>query len=233
MQFMRLIPAFVLLAALPTTAQTPTPAPVKDVAIVVKENPVPAGSFAEVVIEGLGPNSDKIVDITPSTVKQVEVNGTIYFSGLEAKYTVEVIVVNFDTKKISRKKLVVTFAQNPQPPPNPDPKPEPPGPVTPTKFKIVIVEETEQAVAERGAFLASTTLAAYLREKGHSWRVVDKDVTDSSGKPPADIAKYIEAAKGKTLAQVFLIDSDGKLRHQGNCNFKVSEMIELLKKNGG
>lgn len=224
----------------PTQAQAPKPVPVVPVKdaeqaeLIVVESPVPAGSFAEVRVKNVAAGDMVNFKVRPKPTKQVVTNGVLYFNGLAKSYEVEATVINWDTRKWQTADAVVTFGQQPQPPPGPGPGPDPePTPNTPTKFKIVIIEETDEAVAGRGAFLASTTLAAYMREKGHSWRVVDQDVTDVNGKQPADIAPYMQLAKGKKLPQVFLVDDAGKLRFQGDCTMKADAMITLLKQWGG
>lgn len=215
------------------TVKASTVAPVKDVEqaeLIVKEPVVPAGSFAEVSIKGVAAGDIVNYKVRPKPTKQVVSNGVLYFNGLAQSYEVEATVINWDTRKWQVADAVVAFGSQPQPPPGPGPTPIP---VTPTKFKIVIIEETEEAVAGRGAFLASATLKSYFDAKGHSWRVVDKDVTDVNGKQPADLVPYFQLAAGKKLPQVFLIDEAGKLRFQGDCSMKAADLIALLKQWGG
>jgi hypothetical protein len=123
----------------------------------------------------------------------------------------------------------------PEPGPGPGPNPDPsPGPVTPQKLAIVIVEETADAVADRGNLFRSPQLAARMKEKGHVWRVVDKDVVGPDGGPPADVARFIADAKTKTLPQVYLVDMRGRTVVQGPLtNPAAPSLLALITKAGG
>jgi len=127
-----------------------------------------------------------------------------------------------------------TGPQPPPIPPKPDPDPKPDPVVWPeSPLIVVVIEETEQASNGRGAFFADAALTARMVEKGHKWRAVDQNVVGPDGRPPADIVRFLEAAKGKSLPQVFLVDGKGKTRHQGDCPAKASDLIAQLKKVGG
>lgn len=144
---------------------------------------------------------------------------------------VELFVVPVGLKSeadILRRTLDVGAGNGPQPPP--DPKP----PVwDDTPLIVLIVEETAQAAATRGALFADTALAARMADKKHRWRVVDHQVVGPDGKPPADVMRFLDAARGKALPQVFLVDGKGKTRYQGGCPAKASELLALLGKVGG
>lgn len=124
---------------------------------------------------------------------------------------------------------------NPTPPgPGPTPpSPPDPVPVTPTKLSIYYIEESADQVAGRGALFANADLAKRVKDKGHKWRVADVDVKGTDGKPPADLVKYLDLAKGKTIPQVFLVDADGAIRYQGDAPAKAVDLIALLEKYGG
>lgn len=117
---------------------------------------------------------------------------------------------------------------NPGPGPNPGPNPNPPA-----KAWLVVIEETREATAERGAWLSNPEIAAYLKAKGWRHRVADRDVLDPQGKPPADLAPYLERAKGKSLPQVYLVDQDGVVRIDGPLPATPAELVALLRKVGG
>jgi hypothetical protein len=72
-----------------------------------------------------------------------------------------------------------------------------------------------------------------VKDKGHRWRIVDKDVTGADGQPPADIKKYLDAAKGKAMPQLFLVDEKGKARYAGDLPTKAAELLKLLEAWGG
>jgi hypothetical protein len=131
---------------------------------------------------------------------------------------------------VIRRTLDVGSGQGPQPPPNPQPNPEPsPSPVA--LWGFVVIEETGDAVAMRGAMLSDSTLAATIKSKGYHWRIVDKDVVGADGKPPADVLPCLNAAQGKTLPQVFLIDTKGNIATQAALS-NAAGLVELLKKWG-
>lgn len=127
--------------------------------------------------------------------------------------------------------VVVGGGGNPQP--GPGPQPPPVDPVTPGKRFLVVVEETAEAAATRGALFADPTLAARIKDKGHRWRIVDKDVTGADGKPPADVVRFLEAAKGKAMPQVFVVDGAGKVLVQTELPTKAGDLVKLLEAWGG
>jgi hypothetical protein len=79
--------------------------------------------------------------------------------------------------------------------------------------------------------LSDPTLSALLKSKGYHWRIVDKDVGGPDGKPPADVTPCLNAAKGKTLPQVFLIDTKGNITTQIALSNSAG-LVDLLKKWG-
>lgn len=118
--------------------------------------------------------------------------------------------------------------------PKADPVPDPiPAPVTDPVAFLVIIEETGEATAGRGALFADPKLAARLKEKKIGWRVADQDVKDSTGKPPADLVPYLGKAKGKPLPQVFFVAANGKTIYQGDLPKDVDGVLELLGRYGG
>ena len=118
--------------------------------------------------------------------------------------------------------------------PGPGPGPTPPAPVTASKLFIVIVEETSDAAATRGAVFADAALSARMRDKGHVWRVVDKDVVGPDRlTPPEDVKRFLALAKGKALPQVYLVDDKGKTRYAGPTPATAVELLALLAQWGG
>lgn len=118
----------------------------------------------------------------------------------------------------------------PQPPP---PEPNPPTPVQPQKLFVVIIEESADAVIGRGVMLADVALSARMKEKGHRWRVVDKDVVGPDGQPPADIKRFLDASKSKTLPQLFLVNEKGETQVQQDLPKTPAELLTVIKKYGG
>jgi len=151
---------------------------------------------------------------------------------------VELIVVPVGVKsgaEVIRRTLTLgddPMPPEPQPPPKPDPKPDP-NPTEPAKLIVLVIEETAEAAATRGALFTNTDLAKRMTEKGHRWRVVDKDVVGPDGKTPADLVRFMALAAGRTMPQVFLVDPAGKVRVHTDLPTKASALIELLKNHGG
>lgn len=122
----------------------------------------------------------------------------------------------------------------PQPDPGPAPDPNPPVPPTPiTKAWVVIIEETEDARNNRGQMMLDRDLVAYIQAKKWKSRIADKDVVDSLGKVPTDLAPYINRAKTKGIPYYCVVDQDGKIRSEGTVPDTASEFLSLLKKVGG
>ena len=133
---------------------------------------------------------------------------------------------------VVRRTLDVGAGNGPQPPPGPGPQPEPDR-WEPSPLIVLIIEETANAAATRGAFFADKDLAARMKDKNHKWRVVDKDVVGPDGQPPEDLTRFLDVAKNKKLPQLFLVDPKGKTRFQGDCPNKASDLLDAMKKVGG
>ena len=115
-----------------------------------------------------------------------------------------------------------------------DSKPTPPKPpVTQQKLVVLIIEETAEAVAARGAYMTEPNLQARLKEKGHKWRVADKDVTDRTGNQPADLKPWLAKAAGKALPWLFLIGPDGTEVFSGPLPAKPVDLVAQLAVHGG
>lgn len=114
-----------------------------------------------------------------------------------------------------------------------DPTPEP-KPVEPAKLVVVVVDETaDRATALRGKLLFDPTLAARFQDKGHVWRVIDKDVVGADGKPPADVTRFLKLAAEKAYPTFYLVDPAGKVRGSGPVPAKVTDFLDAVKKAGG
>ncbi|HEV3386579.1 MAG TPA: hypothetical protein VG097_17310, partial [Gemmata sp.] len=158
---------------------------------------------------------------------------TIFTIEAIATGRVEVLIVptGGTAADVIRRTLDVTSGQGPVPPPNPTPNPTP-TPVIPTAlWGFVVIEETADAVATRGAMISDPTLAALLKNKGYHWRIVDKDVVGADGNPPVDVLPCLNSAKGKTLPQLFLIDIKGNIATQASLS-NANGLVDLLKKWG-
>lgn len=121
----------------------------------------------------------------------------------------------------------------PGPLPNPNPSPNPPSPVVSQPLFVVIIEETADAVATRGSMFADPTLSAAMKAKGDKWRVADKDVVGPDGKQPADIARFLNDAKGKGYPQVYLVGQKGETVYGGPLPTKPADLLSLITQYGG
>lgn len=150
-----------------------------------------------------------------------------------------------ETRGVSTVIVVTALGPGPAPPgppqpPTPPVKPEPPKPpapdkITPVQLVVVVVEETGDAAAGRGAFFRDKPLTDRLQAKGHKWAAFDKDVIDNTtGKPPEDKAYYLKLAAGKGFPQVFLVEAKtGVVRYQGDMPGTPAELLALIQKYGG
>ncbi len=156
------------------------------------------------------------------------------------RVVLDVIPYGFkDAKEIVSVTLDVDDGTAPVPPPKPDDKKDkkdtdPPKPTTPTKLYVVIVEETADAASTaRGVMLLDPALSARMKEKGHHWRIVDQDVIDKDGKPPADVKRFLDDAKGKALPQMYLVDEEGETRWSGPKPKTTFEILKSIQAVGG
>lgn len=130
--------------------------------------------------------------------------------------------------------IVPETPEPPRPDPGPGPKPDPgPTPIVSGPLWLIVVEETADATQRRGEFLSSAALADFMKSKGHKHRLVDKDVRT----PPADLASYLEHAKGKALPWLMLTPQTGaaagRLAWEGPVPATPNDLVELLRKVGG
>src|SRR5512143_1456158 len=126
---------------------------------------------------------------------------------------------------------IITFTLAMPPAPVPIPAPAPAASIG--RGWLVVIEETSQASASRGALLADQQLGAYLRERGWRWRIADRDAVDATGRPPADLVPYLNRARGKTLPWAILVGEDGKARYEGTLPATPAELLSALRKVGG
>jgi hypothetical protein len=188
------------------------------------------------------PENGQLLVEVPDGLSVEKRPGEWFVAGKPGAYQWKGYWIDFDNRKadVVSHPFVIVGDKPPEPGPGPEPRPRPepgpepqPGPVTPSKLFVVIVEETQDKAAGRGAMLADPAVAERFREKGHQWRVVDKDVVGPDGKPPADITPYLSRAKGKAYPQVFLVDADGNLRFQGDAPAGAGDLLKLLDNHGG
>lgn len=131
------------------------------------------------------------------------------------------------------------FDPAPIPGPGPGPDPKPPVPVIDKLTAVVVVEETEQAAANRAATFADGAVTDWVRMKAVVWRVVDKDVKQYDPNTrtritPPELTKYLAAAAGKPLPCAVMRNSKGDLVTESFPATTLSAgLLDLLKKYGG
>lgn len=142
-------------------------------------------------------------------------------------------VVDGKPKKLASLAIAVGVVK-PQPMPEPKPEPEPKPKPYVGKWRILIVEETAQAAANRGEYLTDPALLDYVREKcSAKIRVVDQDVVGPDGKPPKDLQPWLARAKGKKLPHWYVVGDDGTILAEGDLPPTPQAALDALKKIGG
>jgi len=218
--------------------------PVKDVEqaeLIVKESPVPAGSFAEVSIKGVAAGDMVNYKVRPKPMKQVISNGVLYFNGLAQSYEVEATVINWDNRKWQVADAVVTFGTQPQPPPKPvDPVvPDVPviaPPIDGDGFKVLIVYEamdTTGLTRDQQSAIFGKSLRDFLNAKcvlgtdgkTREWRIWDKDVNTDSAPP-----QWAKAMKRERKSVPWIVVSNGKTGFEGPLPATEAAIMELLNK---
>lgn len=148
---------------------------------------------------------------------------------------VELLVVPVGAKsaaEVIRRTLDVDAGLGPQPPPDPKPNPTP-GPVAEGKRWLLVVEESADATPARGKLLTDPALFARIKERGHVFRVCDKDVKDATGGVPSDLKPWLERARGKPLPRLFVVAPDGAVLVDEVCPATAAGVLSLLTKAGG
>lgn len=118
---------------------------------------------------------------------------------------------------------------NPEPGPQPNPQPQPqptPGPKT-----VLWIEESSQRTPSQAAAVIDAKIRQTIQSAGWKLRVVDVDVVDETGKPPADLAGYLDAARQAGVPRVFILQ-DGRELYAGAAPSSVSSFLDLLRRYG-
>jgi hypothetical protein len=212
---------------------------------------VPANRLVRLRAEGDVKEAALVWDVFPEEQADIEEMGTrLLFAAPAGAYRIKLRALR--TKdggaSVETARVTVVIGEPPPPvpppppgppvPPGPGPTPPPPTPPDPApvpvaKAWVVIIEETADALPERGRWLGDPELRKYVAAKGWRFRVADKDTKDKEGNTPADLKPYIERAAGKGYPQVYVVDQDGKVRHEGPLPKTPADLLTTLKKIGG
>lgn len=139
---------------------------------------------------------------------------------------------------VANGKLVVqevSLRVSPQPGPGPQPEPEPgpqPGPQPgPAPKTVIWIEESGQRTPQQAAALTDRKLRETIASSGWMLRVADVDVVDESGRPPSDLAPYLERARQAGLPWLVILE-DGRELYTGKAPPDLSAFVALLRRYG-
>jgi len=120
----------------------------------------------------------------------------------------------------------------PQPtPPNPEPGPQPQPQPVPGPKTVLWIEESSARTPSQAAAVVDKAIRNALVAARWTLRVVDVDVVDETGKPPADLAGYLDAARQAGVPRVFILQ-DGRELYAGAAPADVSSFVDLLLRYG-
>ncbi|HOB43671.1 MAG TPA: hypothetical protein PLK04_10225 [Bacillota bacterium] len=117
----------------------------------------------------------------------------------------------------------------PQPEPKPEPEPEPPVPDVPKT--VIWIEESSMRTPSQAAAIIDKQIRQAIEKSGWRLRIVDQDIVDENGKPPAELAPYLDSAKGSGLPRLFIL-ADGKELFAGAAPDDIAGFVSLLRKFG-
>jgi len=111
-------------------------------------------------------------------------------------------------------------------PPTPDPDPPIPTPGPLDEMWVIVVEESSDRTTGQAQVLFTYSLANWLSQNGHHFRLVDQD------QPATDLSTWIAQAEQHDLPRLFLVGEDGEAVHEGPLPETIAEMMALVKKWG-
>jgi colicin import membrane protein len=119
----------------------------------------------------------------------------------------------------------------PEPEPEPQPEPEPEPPVPDASKTVIWIEESASRTPSQAAAIIDKQIRQAIEKAGWRLRVVDQDIVDENGKPPAELAPYLESARQAGLPRIFIL-ADGKEVFVGAGPKDSAEFLLLLRKFG-
>ncbi len=96
----------------------------------------------------------------------------------------------------------------PEPDPNPGPTPTPDQLTKPYFF--LWIEESEERAQQQAAIALDKAVRDALAKDGHKIRIVDKEIVDENGRPPADLQPWIALAKDRGLPRLIIVGANSK-----------------------
>lgn len=211
------------------------------VALLVFETPDHAGVIAVSRIEAPKSIFGKFADDPTGRNKLRDFTAKFLYviEPLAAGGDVQLLLVPRGAESEADAKRIRLRVGAPRPPPDPLPAPKPkpePKPVTARKLAAVVIEETEDTTAKRSEFFGSAELIARWKAKGHEPpTVADQNIRDGKTKQTPDALKpYVERSKGKSLPQLYLVDSLTRdVVYEGPMPETVADFLKLLDRVGG
>jgi hypothetical protein len=131
--------------------------------------------------------------------------------------------------KLVVKEISLGSPPEPGPGPEPGPRPEPqpgPGPKT-----VIWIEESGQRTPQQAAAIIDKNVRAAIDAARWTLRVTDVDVVDESGRPPADLAPYLERARHAGLPWMVILE-DGREVYTGKAPPDLPSLVILLRRYG-
>jgi len=90
------------------------------------------------------------------------------------------------------------------------------------------IEETADRTPQQAAALTDKTVREALAKAGWTLRVADDDVVDVDGKPPPELAPFIQAARSDGMPRLFAVDPAGAEIYAGKAPANAAEFRQLL-----
>lgn len=119
----------------------------------------------------------------------------------------------------------------PGPEPGPQPGPEPQPQPTPGPKSVIWIEETGERTPQQAAALTDPKLRAALTTARWTLRVADVDVVDETGRPPSDLAPYLERARQAGLPWLVILEN-GRELYTGKAPPDLPSLLALLRRYG-
>lgn len=110
-----------------------------------------------------------------------------------------------------------------------------PVPVGPHKLYIVVIEEATDRNPSRALLFDDAGVQSRLKDKGHKYLIVDKDVIEkASGGVPEKLKPYLDKARGQTLPYAIIVDqATGQQLGAEHITDSPADLLKLMDRTGG